>query len=83
MLHFMGIYIQKWGNSNAVRLPKNILRTANMSENDEVSVTATENEIIIRKEKRHRTFAERMNGYEGKYVVEELDPSSVGKERSW
>ena len=79
----MGIFIQKWGNSNAVRLPKNILMTANIHENDEVSVTATENEIIIRKEKRHRTFAERMKGYEEKYVVEELDSSSVGKERFW
>ncbi|MCL2785835.1 MAG: AbrB/MazE/SpoVT family DNA-binding domain-containing protein [Methanomassiliicoccaceae archaeon] len=79
----MGIFIQKWGNSNAIRIPKNILMTANMSENDEVSMTATENEIVIRKEKRHRTFSERMNGYEGKYVVEELDSSSVGMERFW
>jgi antitoxin MazE len=79
----MGIFIQKWGNSNAVRIPKNILMTANMSENDEVSMIATENEIIIRKEKKHRTFSERMIGYEGKYDVEELDSSSVGMERFW
>jgi len=79
----MGIFIQKWGNSNAVRIPKNILVTANMSENDEVSMIATENEIIIRKEKRHKTFSERMSGYEGNYVIEELDSSSVGKERFW
>jgi hypothetical protein len=51
-----------------------------MSENDEVSTISTENKTIIRK---HRTFSERMNGYEGKYAVEELDPSSVGKERFW
>jgi len=79
----MGIFIQKWGNSNAVRLPKNILTTANISENDEVTITAAENEIIIRKEKKHKTFSERMKGYKGKYVVEELDQSSVGKEMFW
>ena len=38
--------------------------------------------IIIRKEKKHKTFSERMNGYEGKYVIEELDESSVGNEVS-
>jgi len=79
----MGTFIQKWGNSNAVRIPKNILITANMSENDEVTITAAENEIIIRKEKRHRTFSERTEGYAGKYEIEELDSSSVGKERFW
>lgn len=79
----MGIYIQKWGNSNAIRLPKGILRIANMSENDEVSITAVENEIVIKKGKKHLTFAERIRGYEGTYEPEEYDPSSVGKERFW
>ena len=79
----MGIYIQKWGNSNAVRLPKSMLSIAGMSENDEVTMTATENEIIIRKGRKHMTFSERMNGYEGRYELEELDESSVGKEKFW
>jgi len=79
----MGIFIQKWGNSNAIRLPKSILMAANMSENDEVTISAAENEIIIRKGSKHRTFAERMAGYEGTYEVEELDSSSVGKEMFW
>ena len=77
----MGMFIQRWGNSNAIRLPKNILRTANINENDEVSITARENEIVIRKVKKHRTFSERMEGYDGKYVLEGLDSSSAGEER--
>ena len=79
----MGIFIQKWGNSNGIRIPKNILVTAKIKENDEVTMTASENEIIIRKERRHKSFAERMNGCEEKYVIEELDSSSVGKEMFW
>jgi len=79
----MGIFIQKWGNSNGVRIPKNILMTANIRENDEVTMTASENEIIIQKKRRHKSFSERMSGYEGKYVVDELDSSSVGKEMFW
>jgi len=79
----MGIFIQKWGNSNGVRIPKNILAVSKIKENDEVTMTASENEIIIRKERRHKTFSERISGYEGKYVTEELDSSSVGKEMFW
>ena len=79
----MGTFIQKWGNSNAVRLPKGILKMANIGENDEVSFSARENEIIIRKARTHRTFSERMEGYSEKYVVEDLDASSVGDERFW
>jgi len=79
----MGTFIQKWGNSNAIRIPKNILMTANMGENDVVTITATENEIVIRKERKHRTLSERMNGHEEEYVVEEMDHSFVGKERFW
>jgi len=79
----MGTFIQKWGNSNAVRLPKNILREVDISENDEVVISARGNEIIISKANKHKTFSERMKGYEGKYVVEELDSSSVGDERFW
>ena len=79
----MGMFIQKWGNSNAVRLPKSVLRMANISENDEVSITARENEIVIQKVRKHKTFSERMEGYEGEYVLEELDSSSVGEERFW
>jgi len=48
-----------------------------------VFITARDNEIIIRKVKRHKTFSERMEGYDGKYVPEELDSSSVGEERFW
>ena len=77
----MGTFIQKWGNSNAVRLPKSILRAAGIGENDEVVISAGKNEIIIRKAMKHRTFSERMEGYKGNYVAEELDSSSVGNER--
>ncbi|MCL2712711.1 MAG: AbrB/MazE/SpoVT family DNA-binding domain-containing protein [Methanomassiliicoccaceae archaeon] len=77
----MRSYIRKWYNSSAVRIPAYILRTADINEGDELTITATENKIIIRKEKGHRTFSERMKGCDEKYVVEEFDTSSVGMER--
>ena len=81
ILFSMRTFIQKWGNDNAVRLPKSILGPAGIGENDEVVITAGKNEIIIRKAVKHRTFSERMEGYKGKYVAEEFDPSSFGNER--
>ena len=41
--------IQKWGNSHAIRLPKIILDTIDLRENDHVLIAAEKNQIIIRK----------------------------------
>ena len=43
--------IQKWGNSQAVRLPKNILESVSLQENDKVEITsdAETDTIVIRK----------------------------------
>jgi antitoxin MazE len=30
--------VQKWGNSNAIRIPKPIIKEAHLSENDQVEV---------------------------------------------
>ena len=46
--------IQKWGNSQAVRLPKAILETVLLQENDTVEITAENDAIIIKKTARKR-----------------------------
>jgi antitoxin MazE len=71
--------IQKWGNSNAVRIPKTALVAANLKEKDEVQIITKQDEIIIRKSQRkHRTWAERFEGYTGTYETGEFDTSAVG-----
>jgi antitoxin MazE len=76
--------IQRWGNSSAIRLPKLILRLAEMSEKDPVQITATPNEIIIRKTNRqHKTIMERLQGFDDVYVADEFDTTSVGDEKFW
>jgi antitoxin MazE len=76
--------IQKWGNSSAIRLPKPILQTANISERDTVQIIARKDEIVIKKfTRRHRTFKERMKNFNGVYEAEELNMTSVGAERFW
>jgi len=46
--------IQKWGNSQGVRLPKIILESAALKENDQVVVSVTDDSIIIKKSTRKR-----------------------------
>jgi len=65
--------IQKWGNSQAVRLPKALLEMANLNENDKVEIKVHEGNLIISPVKRHRTLKERMAGYKGDYQCYEWD----------
>lgn len=80
----MNATIQKWGNSQAIRLPKSILATASMAEHESVEIVAEKNTIIIKKIPRpgHRTLKERLDGFGGAYVFEEWDTGpAVGRER--
>jgi antitoxin MazE len=47
--------IQKWGNSQAERLPEVIPELANMHGNDSVRITAEQDKIIIVRETNPRT----------------------------
>ncbi|MCL2054987.1 MAG: AbrB/MazE/SpoVT family DNA-binding domain-containing protein [Oscillospiraceae bacterium] len=46
--------IQRWGNSQAVRLPKAILDLLLLQENDQVDIVAENDSIVIRKSARKR-----------------------------
>jgi len=46
---FLITTIQRWGNSQAVRLPKVILETLFLKENDPVEILANDDSIIIKK----------------------------------
>ena len=77
--------IVKLGNSQGVRLPKHILDSVSLSKNDKVEITTEGNIILIRKlesKRKHKTFEERMAGYEDNgYVFEECDTGPpVGRE---
>jgi len=75
--------IQKWGNSQAIRLPKSILEIAQLGENEPVQIFAEQDKIIIKRDSvfRHKTLAERLEGFEGEYVGKEWDTGApVGKE---
>ena len=73
--------IQKWGNSQAVRLPRPILEASLFHENDQVEITAENNLIIIKKatHKRRatRSITERLEAFYQKPIDEILDNDSL------
>lgn len=58
--------LQKWGNSQGIRLPKHLLAEASFTEGDEVEIVAEESRIILRhppKRRKEYTIQELFAGY--------------------
>ena len=78
--------IQKWGNSQAVRLPKAVLESASLAENDKVEIILSGGDTIIirkplRKSRAKKSLEERFANYSGDYKCEEYDwGKPMGKE---
>ena len=75
--------IQKWGNSQGIRIPKAFLEALGMMENHRVELKCVDDTIVITKvkEKKELTLEDIFKDYDGKYVAEEFDwGSPVGKE---
>ena len=74
--------IQKWGNSQAIRLPKGILESVDLHENDRVEINADNDMIVIRRAlKKHLKLEERIADYNGEYRPCEWDTGMpTGKE---
>jgi len=69
--------IQKWGNSQGIRLPKAILDELFLQENDRVEIVAENDSIVIKKTSRKRrakqSLEERFENYYGDYQCAEYD----------
>lgn len=75
--------IQKWGNSQGIRIPKVILDSVQWKENEEVAMTAENGKIIIEKAKKRKTIVELFEGYKGDYQPEEIDWGSPRGDEVW
>ena len=73
--------IQKWGNSQAIRLPRSILEKTGLEEKDKVELIVKEGSIVIVPTKKHLTIRERAADYDGDYKTTEWDTGKpTGKE---
>lgn len=57
--------IRPWGNSQGIRIPKDLLERQKLHIDDYVNIEETENGLLITKTFRHRSLEERAAEYGG------------------
>lgn len=82
---FMQATIQKWGNSQGIRIPKAFLEALGMAENDIVELNRVEDNLVITKVKKEKelTLEEIFKDYKGEYRAEEFDWGSPAGREVW
>ena len=75
--------IQKWGNSQGIRIPKAFLDALGMMENDLVELSRVDDNIVIKKVKKDTTLTldDIFKDYDEESTAEKFDwGAPVGKE---
>ena len=75
--------IQKWGNSQGIRIPKFLLELVEWCENEEVAVKAEEGKLIIERVEKRKNIKELFEGFEGEYESVEIDWGKPEGEEIW
>ena len=76
--------VQKWGNSQGIRLPKSYLDAIGLAVNDSVEVLRNGDDIVVHKIKKPTglTLEDIFEGYNGDYKATEADwGERVGSEK--
>lgn len=78
----MEVRIQKWGNSDGIRIPSSILKSLNIKTNDILNIEQEDDKIIISIPKKKKiSLADKFKEYKGKNLAKEFSwDESVGKE---
>lgn len=74
--------LQKWGNSNGIRIPSNFLKALNLKTDDKVILEQNDEKIIISKPKDEKiSLKKRFEAYKGKNLAKEFSwDNPKGKE---
>ncbi len=77
--------IQKWGNSQGIRIPKAFLDALGMRENDLVELSRVDNDIVIRKIPQNKGLSldDIFKDYDGESKAEEFDWGSPFGKEAW
>jgi len=78
----MQTQVREWGNSQGIRLSKEILKSAGIALNEVLDVSVSNGVITLEKTFRHKTLEERAAEFDGKLILDgEYDwGESVGRE---
>ncbi len=66
----MQAQVKKWGNSQGIRLPKEILKSAGIALNEVLDVTTSNGVITLGKPFRHKTLEERAAEFSGSLMLD-------------
>ena len=70
----MEAQILKWGNSDARRLPKVLLKELKLKTGDSICITREGNKIVLTKlSKQYKSLEERFADYKGNFKPTEMD----------
>ena len=77
----MQTQVRAWGNSQGIRIPKDILDKMHLKISDVLDIEIENDAIVLRKQFVHRTFEERLEEYNGEISVCDFDwGEPVGRE---
>lgn len=66
----MQAQVKEWGNSQGIRLSKEILKSAGIALNEVLDVTVSDGVITLTKPFRHRTLEERAAEFDSKLMLD-------------
>ena len=66
----MQAQVKEWGNSQGIRLPKEILKSAGIALNEMLDVIVSNGAITLAKPFRHKTLEERAAEFDGKLMLD-------------
>lgn len=79
--------VQKWGNSQGIRLPKKILKDLKIDINDKIEISLNGEEIILKKVKKYTSLDDLFKDYRGDYRKDfdefEFLGEAQGREFKW
>ena len=79
--------VQKWGNSQGIRLSKKILKDLGIDVNDKIEISLNDGEIILRKVKKYIDLDDLFKDYKGDYREDfaefEFFGEAQGREFKW
>lgn len=78
--------ICRWGNGQAIRIPKALLDFLKWTENDKIEFIAEDGNLKIKKieeKKKRKNIKELFEGYNEEYVVETIDWGEPQGEEIW
>lgn len=75
--------IQKWGNSQGIRIPKTIIDELQWKENEELRINVKNGKIVIEKIYERKNIKQLFKDYKGKYQPINIDWGEKVGEEIW